>query len=214
MLWTYERREGSWNFFFFLALSGEISWQPQRQSVTEINHPRPTFNAERNSASHLRGETDIAAFQCDIWAHPGTQFSRARSASEQGSEQFALPRSPGFKLWLIFFFLFFFFFFKSLLGSSAGSHLHRLACGAATFTLPRTPKTPRGCHVPLSLRGEMISIGLLLMRLAGSLAGERWFQVCMSESLPACRCAARHNASASVQKRLSTNPGEGGSGTL
>ena len=109
---------------------------------------------------------------------------------------------------------FFFYLFKSLLGSSTGSHLHRLACGAATFTLPRTPKTPRGCHVPLSLRGEMISIGLLLMRLAGSLAGERWFQVCMSESLPACRCAARHNASASVQKLLSTNPGEGGSGTL
>lgn len=41
----------------------------------------------------------------------------------------------------------------------------------------------------------MISIALPLMRLAGSVAGERWAQVCVPESVAACRRAARRHTS-------------------
>lgn len=76
------------------------------------------------------------------------------------------------------------FYFKSLLDSSSDLHLSTSAPACLMAQLHSNCKnslTPLCCHVRC-LGGEMINTGLLLMRLEGSLLGERWSEVCAPES--------------------------------
>lgn len=116
-------------------------------------------------------ETETLSVKADIWARPAARFScgltiqrNARSTPERAFQQFALLLLLGDETVFLFF-----FFFKSLPISLAGFFFFFFT-SAPAGSWHSAVQTAHRCHVHCP-GGEMISIGLLLMRLPGSVAG-------------------------------------------
>lgn len=164
---------------FGVEASLAASW---RESDRNKPSPVPFWTKTEYCESPQR-ETETLSVKADIWARPGTRFScgltiqrNACSTPEWAFQQFALLLLLGDKTVFLFFLIPPHFFGRFFTSAPAGSW-H----GAV--------QTAHRCHVHCP-GGEVISIGLLLMRLRGSVSGEGWAQVCVPESGAGCRYAA------------------------
>lgn len=161
----------------YLAFGGETSLATSETECAKNKAPLSHFQHRENRVRHLRAR-QTCCLQGDILARSsavGWQSGRIQTQPQNRALNkvpcFSLQGSNGAFLKK-----------KSLLNSLSDLQYICSCCLMAQLhSNCKNSLTPLCCHVRC-LGGEMINTGLLLMRLEGSLAGERWAEVCAPES--------------------------------